>query len=59
LSRNDFLGSLGARADLDALVNLCRILPGSGRYGLIDGAVTVPGSSLHHFITEYEAHLRN
>jgi NADH-quinone oxidoreductase subunit F len=49
----------GTRADLDALVNLCKILPGSGRCGLIDGAVTVLDSSLYHFMTEYEAHLLN
>lgn len=45
----------GVRADLDALENLCRILPGSGRCGLIDGAVTVVESSLHQFRQEYEA----
>ena len=45
----------GVRGDLDALTNLCRLLPGSGRCGLIDGAVTVVESSLHHFMDEYEA----
>lgn len=45
----------GVRADLDALHNLCRILPGSGRCGLIDGAVTVVDSSLRQFRDEYEA----
>ena len=45
----------GVRADLDALDNLCRILPGSGRCGLIDGAVTVVDSSLRQFRDEYEA----
>jgi NADH-quinone oxidoreductase subunit F len=45
----------GLRADLAALENLCRILPGSGRCGLIDGAVTVVESSLHQFRDEYEA----
>lgn len=34
---------------------LCRILPGSGRCGLIDGAVTVVDSSLNQFREEYEA----
>lgn len=48
----------GVRADLDALDNLCRILPGSGRCGLIDGAVTVVQSSLQRFRDEYEALLR-
>ena len=45
----------GVRADLDAIENLCRILPGSGRCGLIDGAVTVVQSSLQQFRDEYEA----
>ena len=45
----------GVRADLEALENLCRILPGSGRCGLIDGAVTVVESSVHQFRGEYEA----
>jgi NADH-quinone oxidoreductase subunit F len=45
----------GVRADLVALENLCRILPGSGRCGLVDGAVTVVESSLHQFRAEYEA----
>jgi NADH-quinone oxidoreductase subunit F len=45
----------GVRADLEALENLCRILPGSGRCGLIDGAVTVVESSMDHFREEYEA----
>jgi NADH-quinone oxidoreductase subunit F len=43
------------RADLEALENLCRILPGSGRCGLIDGAVTVVDSSLHQYREKYEA----
>lgn len=45
----------GVRSDLVALANLCDLLPGSGRCGLIDGAVTVVESSLHHFSHEYEA----
>lgn len=40
-------------ADLAALRHLCQILPGSGRCGLIDGAVTVVQSSLHTFPQEY------
>lgn len=44
----------GVRADIEALENLCRILPGSGRCGLIDGAVTVVESSMHQFREEYE-----
>jgi NADH-quinone oxidoreductase subunit F len=47
----------GVRGDLDALADLCRILPGSGRCGLIDGAVTVVESSLRTFHDEYEAQL--
>lgn len=45
----------GVRADLVALANLCQLLPGSGRCGLIDGAATVVQSSLRHFGHEYEA----
>jgi len=45
----------GVRADMDALEHLCRILPGSGRCGLIDGAVTVVESSVNQFRDEYEA----
>lgn len=45
----------GSADDLRALRNLCGILPGSGRCGLIDGAVTVVESSLHTFPEEYGA----
>ncbi|WP_019450925.1 NADH-ubiquinone oxidoreductase-F iron-sulfur binding region domain-containing protein [Cupriavidus sp. BIS7] len=45
----------GVHSDLESLENLCRILPGSGRCGLIDGAVTVVESSIHQFREEYEA----
>jgi NADH-quinone oxidoreductase subunit F len=44
----------GRRSDLDNLVNLCKILPGSGRCPLINGAVKVLDSSLYHFREEYE-----
>jgi NADH-quinone oxidoreductase subunit F len=47
----------GTRADIDALENLCRILPGCGRCSLIDGAVTVVESSLRTFREEYESQL--
>lgn len=47
----------GVRRDLDALEDLCRILPGSGRCSLIDGAVTVVASSLDTFREEYEGQL--
>ncbi|MBV8096815.1 MAG: SLBB domain-containing protein [Acetobacteraceae bacterium] len=47
----------GVGSDLDALRSLCSILPGSGRCGLIDGAVTVVESSLRTFPDEYEAQL--
>jgi NADH-quinone oxidoreductase subunit F len=49
----------GRRADLDSLVNLCEILPGSGRCHLLDGAVKVLESSLYHFMDEYENSLRS
>lgn len=44
----------GSKADLDNLVDLCRILPGSGRCHLLEGAVKVVDSSLYHFLSEYE-----
>ncbi len=43
----------GSQADLDSLINLCKILPGSGRCHLVDGAVNVLDSSLYHFMDEY------
>ena len=46
-------GGRHSPADLDALQHLCQILPGSGRCGLIDGAVTVVRSSMHTFPQEY------
>ncbi len=49
----------GLRTDLDALINLCEILPGSGRCGLINGAVKVLESSLYHFMGEYERSLKD
>lgn len=49
----------GTRADLDTLVGLSRILPGSGRCHLLDGAVKLIDSSLYHFMGEYEQALRN
>lgn len=48
----------GRRADLDSLVDLCEILPGSGRCHLLDGAVKVLESSLYHFMEEYENSLK-
>lgn len=44
----------GRPADLAALENLTRLLPGSGRCGLVDGAATVLASSLAKFRGEYE-----
>lgn len=44
----------GSRADLDALENLCTILPGAGRCHMLDGALKVMESSLYHFRHEYE-----
>ncbi|TCZ63244.1 complex I 51 kDa subunit family protein [Roseicella aquatilis] len=42
------------RADLEQVRQLCGLLPGSGRCGLIDGAITVVASSLERFGAEYE-----
>lgn len=44
----------GTKADLETLIDLCRILPGGGRCQLLDGAVTVVDSSLYHFLDEYK-----
>lgn len=49
----------GRKSDLDALKNLCEILPGGGRCHLLDGAVKVLDSSLYHFMDEYEKSLRD
>jgi len=49
----------GRKADLEALINLCEILPGSGRCALINGAVKVLDSSLYHFMGEYEHSLKD
>ncbi len=49
----------GTRADLDTLINLCKILPGAGRCHLLDGAIKVIDSSLYHFMSEYEQSLRH
>ncbi len=48
----------GSRADLDSLINLCKILPNSGRCHLINGAIKVLDSSLYHFKDEYEQAIR-
>ncbi|HEC17331.1 MAG TPA: NADH-quinone oxidoreductase subunit F [Sedimenticola sp.] len=48
----------GRQADLESLVNLCEILPGSGRCHLLDGAVKVLESSLYHFMDEYKQALK-
>ncbi len=44
----------GNSADLESLINLTRILPGSGRCHLLDGAMKLLDSSLYHFMEEYE-----
>ena len=49
----------GSQADMNALPNLCSVLPGSGHCGLIDGAVTVINSSLEKFRGEYERQLNS
>ncbi|MBE9526454.1 MAG: SLBB domain-containing protein [Proteobacteria bacterium] len=43
--------------DLDSLINLSKILPGSGRCHLIDGAMKIVDSSLEHFNEEYRSSL--
>ena len=43
------------RFELSHLRSLCDVLPGSGRCGLVDGAVTVVLSSLQKYGDEYEA----
>lgn len=45
----------GRPADLEALENFTRLLPGSGRCGLVEGAATVLASSLSTFRSEYES----
>lgn len=47
-----------SQAELDALSNLCNILPGSGRCHLLDGAIKVVESSLFHFMDEYKQSLK-
>lgn len=47
----------GVKADLDNLIDLCQILPGTGRCHLLEGAVKVVDSSLYHFLNEYESAL--
>ncbi|WP_218120986.1 NADH-ubiquinone oxidoreductase-F iron-sulfur binding region domain-containing protein [Nitrosomonas mobilis] len=49
----------GSKADLDSLVDLCKILPGGGRCHLLDGAVKVVDSSLYHFLDEYKESLND
>lgn len=44
---------LGTEIDITALVNLCTILPGSGRCHLVDGAVQLLDSALLHFRDEF------
>jgi NADH-quinone oxidoreductase subunit F len=44
----------GSRADLDALMNLCNMLPGAGRCHMLDGSMKVLQSSMQHFMDEYE-----
>ncbi len=45
--------------DLESLVNLCKILPGSGRCHLLDGAIKIVDSSLMHFVDEYKSSLNS
>lgn len=43
----------GIPADLDQVRNLCRMLPGSGRCGLVDAACTVVESSMSRLPDDY------
>jgi NADH-quinone oxidoreductase subunit F len=45
-------------ADLDALIDLCKILPGTGLCHLLDGAINIVESSLRHFVDEYKSALK-
>lgn len=45
--------------DLEALINLCQILPGGGRCHLLDGAIKIVDSSLLHFVDEYKSSLNS
>jgi NADH-quinone oxidoreductase subunit F len=45
-------GTAGSE-DVDHLESLCHVLPGSGKCGLVDGAVTVVRSSLDKYRIEY------
>ena len=48
----------GGERELAHVESLCSVLPGSGRCGLVDGAVTVVRSSLDKYGDEYRAALR-
>lgn len=48
----------GTAADLATLESLCRMLPGSGRCHLPNGAVQLLDSSFHHFSHEYRQALK-
>ena len=43
----------GHTSDLNELINLAEMLPGSGRCGLVTGAATVIRSSLEKFRPDY------
>ncbi|MBS4095345.1 MAG: SLBB domain-containing protein [Sulfuricella sp.] len=49
----------GTADDLATLESLCRMLPGSGRCHLVNGAVQLLDSSFRHFRHEYRAALRS
>ncbi|MCF6322752.1 MAG: SLBB domain-containing protein [Gammaproteobacteria bacterium] len=53
LTRKITIGNAN-KHDLDSLISLSELLPGSGRCHLIDGAVTLLKSSLGHFPKEYQ-----
>ncbi len=49
----------GTGSDLARLKDLVKMLPGSGRCHLVNGAAKVVESSLEHFESEYEAAIEN
>ena len=44
----------GTAADLNTLKNLCTMLPGSGRFHLVNGAVLLLDSAFRHFPDEFK-----
>lgn len=49
----------GTNADLKNIENLCKILPGSGKCHLLEGATKLVDSSLYNFMDEYKQSLKS